>query len=62
MPELFDVLALQEGRNIYYISPEQTKIFYPKEGKNVVIAIKIQTNLCFSVKKNVVPVEDIVLL
>ena len=45
--------------SIYYISPEETKIFHPKEVQILVSAIKIRINLCFSVSKNVVPVEDI---
>ena len=51
--------ALPEGTSKYNISPEETKLFHPEEGQNVVIAIKIRINLCFSVANNVVPVEDI---
>ena len=34
-------------------------MFHPKEVQNVVSAIKIQMNVCFSVAKTLVPVEDI---
>ena len=36
-------------------------MFLMKEGQNVVSAIKSRMNLCFSVAKNVVPVEDIMI-
>ena len=49
-----------QKRLIYYTSPESTKLFHPREGINVVSTIKIRMNLCFSVAKNVVPVEDII--
>ena len=51
--------ALPEGMSIYFISLEETKLFYPKSGQNVVSAIKIQMNMCFDVANNVVHVEDI---
>ena len=41
MPKLFDISALLEGTSIYYISPEETKLFYPRDGRDVVITIKI---------------------
>ena len=41
-------------------SPEETKLFHPKEVQNVVISIKIRMNFCFSVVKNVVPGEYII--
>ena len=59
MPKLFDISALPEGTSIYYISPEETRMFHPKEEQNVVIAIKIRMDPCFSVGKNVVTVEGI---
>ena len=58
-PKLFDMSELTEGASIYYIFPGATKLFHPKEGQNLVIAIKIRVNLCFSVAKNVAPIEDI---
>ena len=58
-PELFDMSALPEGMSIYYIPPEETNMFHPKEVLNVVNAINIQMGLFFSVSNNVVPVEDI---
>ena len=55
-PELFDMSALPEGTIIYYILPEEPKLFLPKEVQNVVIAIKILMNLYFSEENKVVPV------
>ena len=34
-------------------------MFYPKEVPNLVSAIRIRIDLCFSIANNVVPVEDI---
>ena len=51
--------SLTEGTSIYYIHPEETNLFHPKEVQNVVSAINIRMNFCFSVENNVVPVEDI---
>ena len=58
-PKLFDISALLEGTSMYYIYPEETNMFLPKEGQNVVSAINILMNFCFSVENNVVHVEDI---
>ena len=52
--------ALPEGAIIYYSYPEANKLFYPKEGKNVVSAIKSWMNFCFDAANNVVHVEDII--
>ena len=52
--------ALPEVTSIYYISPEETNIFNPKGGQNVVSAINIRMNLSFAVANNVVSVEDII--
>ena len=60
MTKLFDVSELPEGTSIYFVIPEETNLFHLKEVLNVVSTIKIRTNLCFSVAKNVVPVEDII--
>ena len=51
--------ALPEGLSIYYIYPESTKLFHPKEGVNLVSKINIRINLCFTVAKHLVHVEDI---
>ena len=59
MPRLFDVLELLEGMIIYYIPPEETRLFRPKEGQIAVGAMKIRMNLCFAGANNLVPVEDI---
>ena len=50
-PELFDMPALPEGTSIHNISSEETHPFHPKEGQNLVSAIKSRMNLCFSVAK-----------
>ena len=31
MPKLFDMSVLTEGTSIYYIYPEEIKLFHPKE-------------------------------
>ena len=46
--------------SIYYISPELTKLFRPKEGKNLVSAINSRMNLTFVAANNAVHVEDII--
>ena len=60
MPKFFDMSSLSEGTSIYYISPEETKLFHPKEVQNVVSSINIWMNLCFFVAKNVVTIEEII--
>ena len=51
---------ISEGKSIYYIPPEEIKMFHLKWVQNVVSAIRILMNLCISVANNVVILEDIV--
>ena len=36
MPKIFDILSLPEGTSMYYISPEVTNLFHPKESQNMI--------------------------
>ena len=58
MNKLFDTSEIPEYRSIYYISPEATNIFYPKEDQNLVSTIK-RLMIYFSEANNVVTFKDI---